>query len=165
MKKEDTTRNIYDFQTGDIVYYLGNTTYVDKTGPKIGTIAGIFAMDGQLYYDIADASGIIGILHNSLVMPIGINADILEALGFKRLGKTNSYRYEEVYDRSNRDYAQIDYYLDFPDNTSAVRHKDSDGANPYKHNVYNGFATCVHELQHITRMLKFNTELKLLNIK
>lgn len=155
----------YEFQIGDFVRYFGNVTYVDETNPKIGTIVGIRMLDGQLYYDIADDSDNKEIVHNSKVMPIGINADILEALGFKRLDKTNSYRYEEVYNRSNRDYAQMDYYLDFPDNMSVVRHKDSDGTNPYKHNVYNGFVTYVHELQHVARILKFNTELKLWNIK
>ena len=156
--------------------------YTDETNPKIGMVVGIRTLDGQpYYYDIVDTSNIVEVITSNIVevitsdivesvyatkvMPIEINADILVALGFKRLGKTSSYRYEEeVYDRSNRDYAQIDYYLDFPDNTSVVRHKDSDGANPYKHNVYNGFVSYVHELQHIARILKFNKELKL-NIK
>lgn len=161
------------FQIGDFVRYFGNVTYVDETNPKIGMVVGIRTLDGQPYfYDIVDTSNIVEVITSDIVesvyatkvMPIGINADILVALGFNRLGKTNSYRYEEVYDRSNRDYAQIDYYLDFPDKTSVVRHKDSDGANPYKHNAYNGFVSYVHELQHIARILKFNKELKL-NIK
>lgn len=169
----------YDFQIGDYVRYFGNVTYVDEPNPKIGLIVEIRMLSGQPYfYDIVDISNIVEYENNSKVitsykvesvydtkvMPIGINADILKALGFERLGQTNHYRFEDVYDRSNRDYAQMDYYLDFPDNTSAVRHQDSDGANKYKHNEYNGFVTQVQELQHVARILKFNKELKL-NIK
>lgn len=150
---------------GDFVRYFGDVTYVDETNPKIGTIVGIRMLDGHPYYVIVDAYGNAEIIHSSRVMPIVINADILESLLFERLGQTNHYRFEYVYDQSCRDYARIDYYLDFPDNTSAVRHQDWDGANQYKHNEYRGFVTQVHELQHIARILKFNDELKLWNIK
>lgn len=165
---------MYKFQMGDFVRYFGDVTYVGETNPKIGMVVGIRTLDGQPYfYDIVDTSNIVEVITSDIVesvyatkvMPIGINADILVALGFNRLGKTNHFRYEDLYERCSRNFALMEYFLEFPDNTSAVRHQDCYGANPYMHNVYNGFVSYVHELQHIARILKFNKELKLWNIK
>lgn len=100
---------------GDIVRYFGGITYVTDMNPKIGTIVGIrLSRDGyDLSYVIVGEEELEEVVNYENVMPIVINADILESLHFERIGKTNHYRFFETYNRECRDFAQMDYYLDF----------------------------------------------------